>query len=82
MPLALRSQTDERWLRLAGHSDSSSCLPPGRLFRLVVKDRQRYSDLQKVPVMVLKRTVGAYRCDGEKRLNQPLEVVLKWMQPR
>ena len=51
MPLALRSQTDvgtEQRLRPAGLSVSSSCLPPGRLFRLVVNDRQRYSDPQKV----------------------------------
>ena len=40
------------WLRPAGRSESTSCLPPGRLLRLVVKDRQRYSNPQKVTFYV------------------------------
>ena len=36
-----------RWLKPAGLNESSLCLPSGCLFRLAVKDRQRYSDPQK-----------------------------------
>ena len=51
MPLALRGPNGQAepsdGLRPAGLSESSLCLPPGRLFRLVVNDRQRCTDPQK-----------------------------------
>ena len=44
-------------------------MPPGRLLRLVGKDRQRCSNPQKGPLMVLKRTFCAYQCDGKDECN-------------
>ena len=85
MPLALRSQRDERNRSMVktGWSWWVLCLPPGRLLRLVVKDRQRYSNPQKMkPLMAFKRTVSTYQCDGKKGVNLPLEVAVRWMKPR
>ena len=37
---------------------------------------------RRKPLKVLKKTFSAYQCDGKKGVNMPLEVAVRWMQPR